>query len=299
MPRIASPLVLACLFALAPRTAIAQGADRPPDLSGSYAANGTEAGDDHKPYEAKVELKRTGQVVIPMTEPAQTAEIYRLKWKFPGNGSELNGVGVLINGTLYVAYSDDKKFFLHLVWPWRMSPVQEGVNEEVERMEGQSTKSFVKNRPWYSDLSSESAYVGVWFHFDETYGVIGLTEGGWPGEHPYRMHQVNSKFEWMKYGNKNFWSESGTLIVEKDGRNFAVRFRESADYSYTGVAFTTAKGLIIIAAGGDDIAGASSYRFTAEGLEGEWAGLGGSGRGTETLTPSDEVMKRAGSLFHD
>ena len=211
----------------------------------------------------------------------------------------MNGVGALINGTLYVAYSDDKKFFLHLVWPWRMSSVQEGVNEEVERMEGQSSKNFVKNRPWYSDLSSESAYVGVWFHFDETYGVLGLTEAGWPGRHPYRMHQVNNKFEWAKYGNKTFWTESGTLIVEKDGRNFAVRFRESDDYSYTGVAFTTPKGLTVIAAGGDNIAGASSYRFTANGLEGEWAALGGSGRGTETLTPSDEVRKRAGSLFHD
>lgn len=299
MFRFASPPVFACLFALAPSTVIAQDADRPPDLSGAYSASGTQAGDDHELYEAKVELKRTGQVVIPMTEPAQTAELYRLKWTFPGGGDRLNGVGALINETFYVAYADDKKFFLHLFWPWRMSQVEEEVNDEVERMEGESSKNFVKNRPWYSDLSSESAYVGVWFHFDETYGVIGLTEDGWPGRHPYRAHQVNSKFEWAKYGNKTFWMESGTLIVEPTGRNFVVRFRESADYSYSGVAFLTPKGLIVAGVGGNKTAGVSTYHFTAEGLEGVWAQQGGEGRGTERLSPSGEVRKRAGSLFHD
>jgi hypothetical protein len=299
MARLASLLGVLALFLTLPPIVAAQGSGRPPDLSGAYMASGTGAGEDHEPYEAKVELKRTGQVEVPLFEPAWTVELYRVKWKFPAGGTELNGVGALVNGKFYVAYTDEKKFFLELYWPWTMSSGQRAVEERVQEMEGESSSNFVKNRPWYSDLDPASQYAGLWFHYDETFGVAGLTRETWTGQHRYRLHQVNDKFEWAKYGNKKFWMESGTLTVEKTGRNYVVRFRESEDYSYSGVAITTPQDLIVAGVGGGETAGVSIYRFTEKGLEGVWAQQGGEGRGTEVLTPSSDVMKRAGSLFHD
>jgi hypothetical protein len=299
MRRLLSILAVSGLVVTVPQAIRAQDTSRPPDLSGAYMANGTGAGDDHEPYEAKVELKRTGDVVVPMADPAWHVELYRLKWKFPGNGGELNGVGALIGETFYVAYTDEKKFFLEFYWPWNMTATEKAVEARVVEMEGESSGNFVKNRPWYSDLDEASEYVGVWFHYDETFGVGGLTRETWTGQHRYRLHQVNDKFEWAKYGNKKFWMESGTLTVERTGRNSVVKFRESEDYSYSGVAITTPKGLIVAGVGGNKIAGVSVYRFTAKGLEGVWAQQGGEGRGTELLTPSADVLKKAGGLFHD
>ena len=299
MPRCATlPLLCALALAAVP-PATAQDAGRPPDLSGAYMASGTGADDDHTPYEAKVELKRTGRVVAPMPEPGTPIETYRVKWKFPGGGRDLNGVGALIDGILYVAYADDKKFFLEFYWSWAMTASQQAVEERVKEMEGESVNNYVKNRPWYSDLDPRSAYAGLWFHFDETFGVGGLTGSTLAGDHRYRLHQVNDKFEWSKYGNKNFWTESGLLTVERSGRNFVVRFRESEDYRYSGVAFAAPAGMLVAGVGGDKTAGVAYYRFTAKGLEGVWAQQGGEGRGTETLTPSSDVMKRAGALFQD
>ena len=50
---------------------------------------------------------------------------------------------------------------------------------------------------------------------------------------------------------------------------------------------------------GVETSGVAYYRFTSKGLEGVWAVRGGEGRGTELLTPSDEVREKAGSLFRD
>lgn len=299
MLRTISRLSLAASLAILPHALDAQDAARPPDFSGSYMATGTGAGSEHEPYEAKVELKRTGHVAVPIFDPAWEVELYRVKWKFPGGGTELNGVGALMGGTFYVAYTDEKKFFLEFFWPWTMTSGQAAVDAEVERMEGKSSSSYVKNRPWFSDLSTESEYAGLWFHFDESFGVGGLTREQWTGQHRYRLHQVNDKFEWAKYGNKKFWMESGTLTVERTGKNFVVKFRESDDYSYSGVAMTAPRGLIVAGVGGNKVAGVSMYQFTAKGLEGVWAQQGGEGRGTETLTPSDDVRKKAGALFVD
>jgi len=299
MPRLPSLLALPFLLLALPSSGAAQDADRPPDLSGAYLASGTGADDSHEPYEAKVELKRTGSVVVPIFDPAWNVELYHVKWKFPSGGAELNGVGALINGTFYVAYTDEKKFFLELYWPWTMSSSQRAVEARVQEMEGESASKFVKNRPWYSDLDEASEYAGVWFHYDESFGVAGLTRETWTGQHRYRLHQVNDKFEWAKYGNKKFWTESGALTVERSGRNFVVKFRESEDYSYSGVAITTPKGLTVAGVGGNKIAGVGTYHFTAKGLEGVWAQQGGEGRGTEVLAPSSDVLKKAGTLFRD
>lgn len=299
MRRLPSFLAVSlCLTAL-PHHAHAQKAVRPPDLSGAYMAAGTGADDEYNPYEAKVELKRTGQVVVPMLDPAWNVDLYKVKWKLPGNGGELYGVGALVGQTFYAAYTDEKKFFLEFYWPWTMSAAERSVEARVVSMESEGSNSYVKNRPWYSDLDEASEYAGVWFHYDESFGVAGLTRETWTGQHRYRLHQVNDKFEWAKYGNKSFWQESGTLTVERTGRNSVVKFRESEDYSYSGVAVTLPNGMIVAGVGGNKIAGISVYRFTAKGLEGFWAQQGGEGRGTETLTPSADVMKEAGSLFHD
>ena len=80
LPRASLPLLLACLLAV-PTHSLAQDSSRPPDLSGAYLANGTNPGDAASSYEAKVELKRTGEVVLALAQPERTAEIYRVKWK--------------------------------------------------------------------------------------------------------------------------------------------------------------------------------------------------------------------------
>lgn len=298
IPRVSLPLLVASLIAV-PTPSLAQDSSRPPDLSGAYMATGSNPGEEATSYEAKVELKRTGEVVLALAQPERTAEIYRIKWKFAGGGAEVLGVGVLLDGIFYVAYADDKKFFLEFWFPWTMSAGQMAVEAEIERKERQSTQSYIKNRPWYSDLNPQSEFAGLWFHYDETFGVGGLTGETWSGSHNYSLHQLNKKFEWAKYGNKDYWTEYGKLTVEKTGQNYHLRFRVSSDYSYSGVAIKGPAGSYVAGIGGDELGGVAYYRFTAKGLEGVWAQKGGEGRGSELLTPSDEVLKRAGSLFRD
>jgi hypothetical protein len=292
------PLLLASIIAI-PAPLLAQDASRPPDLSGAYMATGSNPGDTVTSYEAEVELKRTGEVVLALAQPERTAEVYRIKWKFAGGGAEVLGIGVLLDGVFYVAYADEKKFFLELWFPWTMSPGQRAVDAEIREKEGQSTKSYIKNMPWYADLDTQSEYAGLWFHYDETFGVGGLTGEDWIGKHPYRLHQLNKKFEWAKYGERDFWTEYGSLTVEQTGQNYHLRFRVSSDYSYSGAAIKGPGGSYVAGLGGVDVSGVAYYRFTARGLEGVWAVRGGEGRGTELLSPSDEVRKKAGSLFRD
>lgn len=298
LPRASLPLLLACLLAV-PSHSLAQDSSRPPDLSGAYMATGSNPGEEATSYEAKVELKRTGEVVLALAQPERTAEIYRIKWKFGGGNAEVLGLGVLLDGILYVAYSDTKKFFLEFWFPWTMSAGQRGVEAEIQRKEGQSTQSYIKNRPWYSDLDTESEFAGLWFHYDETFGVGGLTGETWIGRHPYRLHQLNKKFEWAKYGDKDYWTEYGNLTVEKTGQNYFLRFRVGSDDSYSGAAMPGPAGGYVAGVAGEEVSGVAYYRFTSKGLEGVWAVRGGEGRGTELLTPSDEVRQKAGALFRD
>ena len=298
IPRASLPLLLVSLLAV-PEAPLAQDSSRPPDLSGAYMATGSNPGDEATSYEAKVELKRTGEVVLALAQPERTAEIYRIKWKFGGSAADVLGLGVLLDGILYVAYADEKKFFLEFWFPWTMSAGQRAVEAEIKRKEGQSTKSYIKNMPWYSDLDTRSEFAGLWFHYDESFGVGGLTGETWIGPHPYRLHQLNKKFEWAKYGEKNYWTEYGNLTVEKTGQNYFLRFRVSSDYSYSGAAIPGPAGGYVAGLGGVETSGVAYYRFTSKGLEGVWAVRGGEGRGTELLTPSDEVREKAGSLFRD
>jgi hypothetical protein len=222
-----------------------------------------------------------------------------VKWEYSGGGADVLGLGVLLDGVFYVAYADEKKFFLAFYFPWTMSAGQMGIEARIRKAEVQSTSSYIKNRPWYSDLDPESKYAGLWFHYDETFGVAGLTGEPWSGRHSFREHQLNKKFEWAMFGDKDYWTQYGDLTVEKMGQNYHLRFRVRSDYSYNGVAIKGPAGSYVAGIGGTDQGGVAYYRFTAKGLEGVWAPQGGEGRGTEVLTPSDEVMKRAGSLFHD
>lgn len=298
IPRASFPLLLASLIAV-PTPSPAQDSSRPPDLSGAYLATGTNPGESAGSYEAKVELKRTGEVVLALSHPERTAEVYRIKWKFGGGAADVLGLGVLLDGVLYVAYADEKKFFLEFWFPWTMSSGQALVEAEIQEAEGQSSKSYIKNRPWYSDLNRESEFAGLWFHYDETFGAGGLTGEAWTGKHAYRLHQLNKKFEWAKYGDKDYWTESGNLTVEKTGQNYQLRFRVSSDYFYSGVAIKGPAGSYVAGVGGKDLGGVAYYRFTSKGLEGVWAVRGGEGHGSELLAPSDEVLKKAGSLFRD
>jgi len=296
--RLRLALLAAAPLAL-PISLEAQKAERVPDFSGAYMAAGTNPGETGTSYEAQVELKRTGEVVLALAQPERMAETYRIKWKYGGGVDDVLGVGVLLDGVLYVAYADDKKFYLALWFPWTMSAGQRAVDAEIRKQEGQSTQSYVKNMPWFADLDVESQYAGLWFHYDESFGVGGATQEAWVGQHKYRLHQLNKKFEWAKYGEKDNWWESGTLTVEKSGQNYLLRFRVSSDYTYSGAAIPGPAEAFVVGLGGAEISGVGYYRFTAKGLEGVWAARGGVGRGTELLTPSDDVRKKAGALFVD
>lgn len=292
-------LLLTLAVATPPGGALAQGAQRPPDLSGTYVVRGTGSDSASTPYEARLEMKRNDHVTVPIFDPAWEVEIYHVKYKFPNGGADLNGVGALIGNTFYLAYADDKKFFLEFLWPWTMSEEQQAAEARIQSMEAKSYDTYVKNRPWYSDLDPASAWAALWFHYDESFGVGGFTRRAWVGQHRYRLHEVNDKFQWEKEGQKSEWWESGTLTVEETGKNFVVRFRESEDYSYSGVAMPAKGGMYVAAVGGDRQAGIAVFRFSAEGLVGTWAAQGDTRRGTETLAPSDDVRKKASALFVD
>lgn len=289
------PILLVAAALAAPLERLpAQTNQRPPDFSGAYSASVKGA---ESTSEAKVELKRTGHLTVAMAGTSQEVETYRLKWK--DAGGEIHGVGALIGSTFYVAYSDDKKFFLEFYRPWKMSGEEQAVEARIKEMEAESYGSYVKDRPWYSDLDPNSAWSILWFHYDESFGVGGATRKSWPGDHRFRRHQVDDEFTWELGGKKRYWTDSGVLTVEEVDTYFHTRFQIREDYWYTGVAMPGKGDAYVGASGGEDAIGIAIYRFTSEGLKGEWTSRGSAWRGAELLVPSDDVRKKAGALFVD
>jgi hypothetical protein len=276
------------------------------DLSGTWMMTGTDATDDRNEYEGRVEIKREDHVVLNAFSPARQVDVYRLKWRFPGNDKPLYGVGVLLEDVFYVAYTDEEGFFLELYMPWQMSEEQRESYRTVKRLEAQNPEKYVTNAPWFYHLSEESAYLGVWFTYSGKNGVMGWTGATLVGRHKYRMGQVNDKYEWSKMPNAKVYTEAGTLEVERTGQNYAFRFNDGGDYEYSGVAFEAPSNplvgdarLLIGGIGGEETAGVSYYLLTSSGLEVAWAQQGGERRGTETLTAPEAVRKRAPGRFSD
>ena len=276
------------------------------DLSGTWMSTGTDATDDRNEYEGRVEIKREKHIVVDALSPALALDTYRFKWELAGNDRPLYGIGVLLEGTLYVSYTDEKNFFLELYFPWEMSASQQESFQTIKRLEAQNPDKYVKNAPWFYHLAETSAYLGLWFTYDGDYGVLGWTGASLVGTHKYRLGEVNDKYEWSKMPNAKPYTEFGTLSVERTGENYVFKCREGPDYSYSGVAFRApdvpwldGKPLLIGGMGGKETAGVSYYHFTSSGLEGVWAQQGGEQRGTETLTAPEAVRKRAPGRFSD
>lgn len=292
--RSISSLLIAAAVAALPDSLSAQADQRPPDLSGAYSASVSDA---RSGSEAKVELKRTRHLTVAMAETSREVDLYRVKWK--DARGEIYGVGALIGSTFYLAYSDDKRFTLEFYRPWTMSEGEQEVEARIKALEAKSYDSYVKDRPWYSDLDPNSAWSILWFHYDESFGVGGATRKTWAADHRFRLHQVDEDFEWELGGKKRYWTEAGDLTVEAVESYFHTRFQVRKDYWYTGVAMPGRAGTYVGASGGEDTIGIAIYRFTSEGLKGDWASRGDAWRGTTALVPSEEVRKKAGALFVD
>ena len=290
-----------------------------PDLSGAYEVNGA-GSDPTKTYNTTLDVSRSKTLTTP--EGAKI-NVYKLTWNW--SDRKVTGIGVLLGSRLYVGYGSPV-LGLYLVAPLVLSSDElQRYNEYWDFYEKEYKKRGiaearngvygfkVKNAPFFVELTSkreprpDPAYYALWVTPNPGYGsnilrsmpewkegryfVPGtfLNDDGDPSDKvlfsvSWYVGRMGVNYRVLEVPNTSPRAEAGDLVAHG---------KDEID----GTAFVLEDGTVLMLMGGNDKCGVGYYEVKDKKLVGVWAEQFAVDRGTETLTPSADVLAKNPKFF--
>lgn len=288
----------------------------PPDLSGTWQANGSNPGDTSRTYATTVTMKRKKVLKTPQ---GGRIGVYEVRWEMD---APVKGMGLLIGKRLYVAYGN-RDIVIGVGAPLVFTEAEAQAYAAALRLRDQArekdknyddnTSYFVKGTPWFAATkmgkygdrfhglkgSPTPTFYYLWLEAQGAYGhdfLYGMPKWGEAGLfllYGYTLDKENEACDGLHC------AYSGKFQVGPSGDNHSVRIVAGLGdrYQVSGTAHELPDGTVAWVVGGDDTGGAAWYDVVDGKLSGTYWVRRGTQIGRETLTPDAQVVAKNPGLF--
>ena len=283
------------------RAGAATDADSPPDLSGTYAVQGSTGS---KTYSTTMDISRWKTYTTPL---GAKFNVYKTRYNW--SDGKVTGIGVLLGHRFYAAYGSEH-LALYMAAPFTLSEDEKPayaryrdayrLAEAKNATAGRHTLFEVKDKPWFAE-----SYQGGAAFPDPAYFALWVAPFGSYG---YKFYGSMPRFAEGKYFvGGYFLKDNGkeeTLglnpsrwQISQIGENYKIVQKETDSDAVDGTAMPLDDGIVVMVLGGNDDCGVGVYDIKNNTLTGPYTSQYGKDRGSETLTPSASVLAKNAKLF--